>query len=125
MKAKVTELCITDGQICGVVNKIKEQFLPAKSVILAIGHSARDTFEMLWEKQICMEAKSFAVGVRVEHPQKLINYAQYQMKLPKNTSSGILQGDGTTFQNGRGVIPSVCVQAVMWSMLHRKKGDLQ
>ena len=77
-ESKVTELCITDGKICGVVIN-KEQFLPAKSVILAIGHSARDTFEMLWEKQICMEAKSFAVGVRVEHPQKLINYAQYQI----------------------------------------------
>lgn len=49
-ESKVTELCITDGKICGVVIN-KEQFLPAKSVILAIGHSARDTFEMLWENR--------------------------------------------------------------------------
>lgn len=100
-ESKVTELCITDGQICGVVIN-KEQFLPAKSVILAIGHSARDTFEMLWEKQICMEAKSFAVGVRVEHPQKLINYAQYQMELPKTLPAASYKVTAQ-LSNGRGV----------------------
>lgn len=100
-ESKVTELCITDGKICGVVIN-KEQFLPAKSVILAIGHSARDTFEMLWEKQICMEAKSFAVGVRVEHPQKLINYAQYQMELPKTLPAASYKVTAQ-LSNGRGV----------------------
>lgn len=100
-ESKVTELCITDGQICGVVIN-KEQFLPAKSVILAIGHSARDTFEMLWEKQICMEAKSFAVGVRVEHPQKLINYAQYQLELPKTLPAASYKVTAQ-LSNGRGV----------------------
>lgn len=100
-ESKVTELCITDGKICGVVIN-KEQFLPAKSVILAIGHSARDTFEMLWEKQICMEAKSFAVGVRVEHPQKLINYAQYQLELPKTLPAASYKVTAQ-LSNGRGV----------------------
>lgn len=100
-ESKVTEVCITDGKICGVVIN-KEQFLPAKSVILAIGHSARDTFEMLWEKQICMEAKSFAVGVRVEHPQKLINYAQYQMELPKTLPAASYKVTAQ-LSNGRGV----------------------
>lgn len=47
------------------------------SLVLAIGHSARDTFEMLHKKSIPMEAKSFAVGFRVLHPQKLIDMAQY------------------------------------------------
>lgn len=45
--------------------------------VLAIGHSARDTFQMLWEKQVPMEPKAFAVGLRMEHPQKLINQALY------------------------------------------------
>ncbi|MCR5755547.1 MAG: FAD-dependent oxidoreductase, partial [Acetatifactor sp.] len=46
-------------------------------LVLAIGHSARDTFYMLQDKAIPMEAKSFAVGLRVEHPQKMINKSQY------------------------------------------------
>ena len=47
------------------------------TLVLAPGHSARETFRMLYEKAVPMEAKSFAVGVRAEHPQKLINHAQY------------------------------------------------
>ncbi len=46
-------------------------------MILAIGHSARDTFEMLCSENIGMEPKPFAVGVRIEHPQSLIDRAQY------------------------------------------------
>lgn len=48
-------------------------------VILAIGHSARDTFETLYSQNIPMESKDFAVGFRVMHPQKLINHSQYGM----------------------------------------------
>ncbi len=51
--------------------------VPAEIMILAIGHSARDTFKMLYDKNIPMLAKSFAVGVRVEHEQKRINDSQY------------------------------------------------
>lgn len=47
------------------------------TLVLAIGHSARDTFEMLKKKDVIMEPKSFAVGVRVQHPQDMINQAQY------------------------------------------------
>lgn len=56
----------------GCAEKIK-----CDSVILAIGHSARDTFEMLCSENIIMEPKPFAVGVRIEHPQSLIDRAQY------------------------------------------------
>ena len=56
----------------GCAEKIK-----CDSVILAIGHSARDTFEMLCSENIGMEPKQFAVGVRIEHPQSLIDRAQY------------------------------------------------
>lgn len=51
--------------------------IEAEAAVLAIGHSARDTFEMLLEKGFEMEAKSFAVGLRVEHPQSMIDEAQY------------------------------------------------
>ncbi|WP_165061256.1 FAD-dependent protein [Adlercreutzia sp. ZJ154] len=49
----------------------------ASSIVLAIGHSARDTFQMLLDVGAAMQRKPFAVGVRIEHPQKLVNRAQY------------------------------------------------
>ena len=77
--AKVTDLRIEDHQIKAVcINDTEE--LETEIVILAIGHSARDTFSMLYEKEIPMEAKSFAVGLRMEHPRKLINQLQYGME---------------------------------------------
>lgn len=51
--------------------------IPCEQVILAIGHSARDTFETLYKQKVPMEAKAFAVGMRVEHPQTMINESQY------------------------------------------------
>lgn len=51
--------------------------LACDAVVLAIGHSARNTFETLYEQDIPMEAKAFAVGFRVEHPQAMINHSQY------------------------------------------------
>ncbi len=63
-----------------------EKMIDTKYVILAIGHSSRDTFEKLYEKGITMEAKNFSVGVRIEHLQNWINKAQYgtitKLKLP-------------------------------------------
>lgn len=59
-----------------------ERLLAAQAVILAIGHSARDTFRMLNERRFAMEAKSFAVGVRAEHPQRLIDEAMYGKNCP-------------------------------------------
>lgn len=59
--------------ICEQVEKV----IPTNHVILAIGHSSRDTFEKLYEKGITMEAKNFSVGVRIEHLQEWINQAQY------------------------------------------------
>ncbi|GBG96915.1 NAD(P)/FAD-dependent oxidoreductase [Lactococcus termiticola] len=50
----------------------------AEQMVLAIGHSARDTFRKIYARGIQMEAKPFAVGVRIEHPQSLINEAQYK-----------------------------------------------
>lgn len=58
------------------------------TLVLAIGHSARDTFEMLKEKEIEMKKKNFAVGLRIEHKQKMINQAQYGNKTKLNLPSG-------------------------------------
>lgn len=75
-EAQVTDLKITEGRVTGVTVNETEQ-IEAECVVLAIGHSARDTFAMLLERELEMEAKSFAVGFRVEHPQKLMNEIQY------------------------------------------------
>ncbi|WP_410220144.1 NAD(P)/FAD-dependent oxidoreductase [Pedobacter sp.] len=73
---KLTDLIIEGGQIKGVeINNQKEIF--AKSVILATGHSARDIYYILHQKNILIEAKPFALGVRIEHPQSVIDSAQY------------------------------------------------
>lgn len=55
----------------------EETFQPADCVVLACGHSARDTFEMLHDDGVLMQRKPFAVGVRIEHPQAAVNRAQY------------------------------------------------
>lgn len=81
-ESQVTDICLKEEKngegtkICGVIVNGRER-IDAEIVVLAIGHSARNTFEMLYERQVPMEAKSFAVGFRVEHPQKMIDYNQY------------------------------------------------
>ncbi len=80
--SKLTDIVIEQGKvkkaiITNTINGTDEE-IPCSSLCLAIGHSARDTFKMLYDKgQIPMEAKAFAVGVRIEHPQSLVNYNAY------------------------------------------------
>ena len=64
-----------DGSSSAV--RIGTEEVPVAAVILAIGHSARDTFHMLQQTGLTMTQKPFAVGVRIEHPQRLIDHAQY------------------------------------------------
>lgn len=73
---KVTELNISFDKITGVKTASGETINGA-AVILATGHSARDVFEMLHRQNILIEAKPFALGVRIEHPQHIIDKAQY------------------------------------------------
>ena len=80
---QMTEVLFTENtrRIRGIVyedllKKEKEE-IQTETLVLAPGHSARETFAMLFEKKVPMEAKSFAVGVRAEHPQELINHSQY------------------------------------------------
>ncbi len=73
------EIIVEDGRLCGILAETAGQIrrIPAELLVLAIGHSARDTFEMLYRKGLPMEAKPFAVGFRVEHPQEMIDLHQY------------------------------------------------
>lgn len=74
--AKVTDLIFEQDKLQAV--KVNDQeVIPAQICVLAIGHSARDTFWMLYEKELYMESKSFAVGLRIQHPQSMINQALY------------------------------------------------
>ncbi len=73
---KLTDVIIKDGKISQIEVNYSER-IPCDVLVLAIGHSARDTFKMLYDKSVTMEQKSFAVGVRIEHPQMMINYNQY------------------------------------------------
>lgn len=73
---KVTDFIIKDNKAIGIKTQNGEN-IEGKAVILATGHSARDIFELLHLKKIKIESKSFAMGVRVEHPQNLIDRSQY------------------------------------------------
>lgn len=78
-QATVTEILYKDGQVNGVrfIEKGERTELSTNHVVLAIGNSARDTFENLLSSGVHMEQRHFAVGVRIEHPQEMINRIQY------------------------------------------------
>ncbi len=73
--SQLTDLSIKNGKIDRVY--INGSPVPCSALILAIGHSARDTFEMLYNKDIMMQTKPFSIGVRIEHLQEDINYGLY------------------------------------------------
>lgn len=95
---KVVDFIIFNGKITGVKTGDGDLF-QADAFILATGHSARDIFELLNNKKILIEAKPFALGVRVEHPQSLIDNAQYHCAvrseyLPPAAYTWVQQVDG-------------------------------
>ena len=73
--SKLEKITYEDGKLKSIV--VNEQEIPCRALVLAIGHSSRDTYEMLYKEKVSMEAKAFAIGVRIEHPQELINISQY------------------------------------------------
>jgi uncharacterized FAD-dependent dehydrogenase len=95
---KVIDFIVKDNEIKGVKTADGNSF-EGKTVILATGHSARDIFELLDSKKVLIESKPFALGVRVEHPQSLIDSAQYHCAvrgdfLPPASYSWVQQVDG-------------------------------
>ena len=73
---KVDDIDIAEGKVRGVMLAGGE-YIAAEKVILAVGHSARDTFEMLHRRGVYIEAKPFSIGFRIEHPQSLIDVARF------------------------------------------------
>jgi uncharacterized FAD-dependent dehydrogenase len=73
---KVTDIDIKNGEVCGV--RVNDgEYIESNHVVLAIGHSARDTFQMLYDKGVYIEAKPFSIGFRIEHPQSVIDKARF------------------------------------------------
>ncbi len=81
---KVIDFTIKNENISSIITEKRE--ISTDTAVFAIGHSARDTFEKIYEKGLNMEKKSFSVGVRIEHKQQMINNSQYgtksKLKLP-------------------------------------------
>ena len=100
--AKFTELKVENHQVKGLVYEQNGEriTLDTEDVILAIGHSARDTFRYLYDKGVKLTQKPFSIGVRIEHPQELIDRAQY------GETKGLPPADyklSHRCENGRGV----------------------
>lgn len=98
---KVTDILFENGKVESLIINEAEK-IDAECVVLAIGHSARDTFYMLLEKGIIMENKDFAVGFRVEHPQKLIDEEMYGEEMAKKLPPAPYKVTAKT-SSGRGV----------------------
>lgn len=88
---RIEALCVND-----------REWIQTPLAVLAIGHSARDTFEMLYERQLPMQAKAFAVGFRVEHKQSIINQSQYGRAQLTNLPQAAYKVTAST-KGGRGV----------------------
>lgn len=73
--SKLEEIKSEDGKVKSIIVNGKE--IECENLIMAIGHSSRDTYEMLHKIGVFMQPKAFAIGVRIEHPQELINKSQY------------------------------------------------
>ena len=102
-ETRVEELLLTDNHLRGVVTATGAE-LTADAVILATGHSARDIYQLLHRRGVLIEAKPFALGVRVEHPQALIDQAQYgrpdRGPLPAASYALVHQTQGAGGQRG-------------------------
>jgi uncharacterized FAD-dependent dehydrogenase len=97
-ETRVTDIILKNNEVQGVITQNGSQ-IQSNKIILATGHSARDIFELLDRKKILIEAKPFALGVRAEHPQSLIDQIQYNCDyrsddLPPAPYSIVKQVDG-------------------------------
>ena len=106
-RSQVTGLCVESGRIAGVeVNPaaaVNGEIIPAEVVVLAPGHSARDTFRMLASLGVSMEAKAFAMGFRIEHPQAMIDLSQYGREDARSILGPAAYKLTHTANDGRGV----------------------
>jgi uncharacterized FAD-dependent dehydrogenase len=75
-QSRVTDLHIEQGQVQGVI-LANGEYIATQHVVLAVGHSARDTFQMLFDRGVYIEPKPFSIGFRIEHPQTLIDRCRF------------------------------------------------
>ena len=80
---KVTDILLNDDRTVRGVRLESGEEIESSHVVLALGHSARDTFEMLHERGVAIEAKPFSIGVRIEHPQGMIDKARFGRSIPQ------------------------------------------
>ena len=103
-RARLTGIRTEEHKLTGILwqEEGQEHLLPCDTMILAPGHSARDSFHMLYEQGLRMTAKPFAIGVRVEHPAGMINESMYGKDYPEELSAASYK---LTHQckNGRGI----------------------
>jgi uncharacterized FAD-dependent dehydrogenase len=99
-ETQVTDISFEQGRVTAVMTG--DEVIPADAVVLAIGHSARDTFYMLKDRAVDMQPKPFAVGYRVEHRQNLINFSQYGVEEPGSLGAAPYKLVANT-REGRGV----------------------
>ncbi|MDO8282666.1 MAG: dehydrogenase [Thermodesulfovibrionia bacterium] len=102
--AKMTDLLITDGKASGVVINGDTEY-HSSMIFIALGHSARDTFEMIYKKGVTMEQKQIFVGTRIEHPVEIINLMRYGDKYKDYPKIGaaLYSLNYTDKKTGRGV----------------------
>lgn len=99
---KLSKLLLNENKLCGIEVTAGESTyeMPCKKLLLAIGHSARDTFEMLNSIGVPMEPKPFSMGVRIEHKQKMVDISQYGAEYdnlpPADYSLSVHLPDGTS-----------------------------
>lgn len=102
---KLVNVKTDNGEICGAVveSDSGEYVIETNNIVLAIGHSARDTFYMLHERELSMNPKAFAIGVRVEHPAHLINESQYGEGYPEEVPTASYKLTHQCKGTGRGI----------------------
>lgn len=101
-QTRLTDFITTDGRISGgIVND--GEAIPCRALILAAGHSARDTYRLLADRGVALEPKGFAVGVRVEHPRDLIDRIQYGKAHPRDVPAADYVLRYNDAESGRGI----------------------
>lgn len=91
---QLTDICVKNGEICEIELNGAES-IECKNLVLAIGHSSRDTYSMLNSKGVAVEPKPFAIGIRIEHAQSFINALQY------GNTEGLPPADYRVVYNGK------------------------
>jgi uncharacterized FAD-dependent dehydrogenase len=103
---RVEDLAVADGRLCGLVTS--SGYIPTTVAVLAVGHSARDTYTMLLRRGVPMVPKPFQMGVRIEQPQEIVNRVQYG---PNRLEDKLGAADYTLVARGRHDLFTFCMCA--------------